>query len=162
MLLKAYLGGGRNWYCCLCQQWADASHLSGRRHQNRLWVLSQRQYSSMLSIQAAVAGQSVPSSSDLMAVQSQCCTSACFGGLSKSIVSSCKGYADQLPNTTVLQHCSPVVRITSMSQLSPDVFDELAALAPTRLGTLVSSSTHASVIPSASDRGRVSDGASGC
>ena len=160
--LKAFPGGGRNWYCCLCQQWADTSHLSGRRHQNRLWVLSQRQCSSMLGLQAAAARQLVSPTSDRLAVQSRCCTSADTGGLSMGIVSSSRSCADQHPNMNAFQHCPSAARITSMSQLAPDVLEELAELARSKLGTLSSSSTHVSVTPSASDRELVSDVAPRC
>ena len=139
-----------------CMHCARMSYLFGRRHQNRLRVLFQRQCSSMLSPQPAAAMQLVPSTSDLMAVQSQSCTSASSGGLSMGIVSSSRSYAHQLWNSSVFQQCSPLARITSMSQLFPDVLVELAELAQTKLCILVSSSTHVTVTLSASDPEQVS------
>jgi len=155
--LQAFPGGGRNWYCRLCDQWADTNHLSGRRHQNRLCVLSQRQCSAMLSPGAVAAGHLETSHGEPEFVQFHHRTSASTGGLPLGIGLTCSSFAEPPPMMIVPQDCPSVSQITSTSQFAPSVLEELFVLAQSRLGKLSAGSAQSSGTSSASTCGMASD-----
>ena len=128
-----YPGGGREWFCSLCEQWAAGNNLSGRRHRNRLWHFGERCRScasssaaasnispdrtTHLSIIESLPASADSSSADVGAIRNSGCTFVCAA--SQDLVS---GFVN-----------APNFRITTLAQFAPSVVEELLALALERL-----------------------------
>ena len=129
LVLQSYPGGGRDWYCSLCEQWAVSNHLSGRRHQNRLWVLSDRSCASM-----STSNVLTPIPMRSCGIREQC------GNVTPASVLRSEGSLLDLRSCSsnlaggLAEVGMPCFLITSMAQISPSVVEELIALASSRLG----------------------------
>jgi hypothetical protein len=128
-----YPGGGREWFCSLCEQWAAGNHLSGRRHQKRLWHFDERcQSGAQLSAAASDLAQdrathlSIMEPLPILADSS----SADVGAISHSGCNLACGASQDLVSGFVHAHNC---RITTLAQFAPSVVEELLALALERL-----------------------------
>ena len=136
--LSEFHGGGRQWYCTLCDQWATGSHLQGRRHIRMLWYFDQSGQAAALtsSVAAEFSQERVTHlavmeplsetagscAADVGAVLHSCCLSV--GAAPQNLVSG-SGHAHQC-------------RITTLAQIEPGVVEELLALALARLESEIS------------------------
>ena len=131
--LDEFPGGGRQWYCALCDSWANGSHLQGRRHLRRLWYIDPScQAGAQTSSAATEFSQDRVTHLAIMEPlpESAGLCSADVGAESHSCGISV-GAAPQNLMTGLghAHHC----RITTLAQIEPGVVEELLALALARL-----------------------------
>ena len=135
--LRPYPGGGRDWFCSLCEQWAVANHLSGRRHQNRLWFFGERSGSCASSLAALPHHSQGSFTCQNLIVPLQSSAAASAGGSVDSSLVGGNIVSDVSLAFALGSECSNHIRISSLAQLSPGVVEELLALALLRLGSNV-------------------------
>ena len=157
LLLRPYPGGGRDWYCSLCQQWAVSNHLSGRRHQNRLWLLSERSCSPMLASDVPAARSMRSSHFREQCVHSQQPPSVSSGGSPLGIGASSSSLGGDFPVPILGADGLMVSQITSMSHFATSCLRSYLFWASSRLGKLSAELAHAPSTASPSPFGLARD-----
>jgi len=120
LVLRAYDGESRQWYCALCERWAEGSHLNGQRHLDNLWYFNDRcPGAALTSSVAACSAQACHSSGAILSLATEPATpDLLVGG-----ASDCAPSQFSEDGRAHAHRC----RITSLAQIDPRVVEELFA-----------------------------------
>ena len=133
LVLRAYDGVSRQLYCALCDQWAEGSHLHGRRHLRNVWYFNDRRSAVALTSSAASCAAGGCHSAwavPLLAIES---ATSCSVSLGSDVPEG--GTPDGAASEFLEDRRShaPWCRITSLAQIDSSVVEELIASVLARL-----------------------------
>ena len=133
LVLTAFDGGGRQWYCTLCEQWAESSHLQGRRHKKNLWYFNDLGSSATLtsSVAASSAPECFPQFAIMTSLHEPVTSLSAPVGLNMQWSADSGGAAHQ--SSVISSGHAHQCRITSLAQIDSGVVEELLALVVAQL-----------------------------